>query len=73
MLSKAAWNALLKPLKSRQVMFTFALCTTDEDKVPDTIKTRCTCLRLKSVPFSDLVDLLVQSLNLNNFQSHKMD
>ena len=58
MLSKAAWNALLKSIEEPPSHVYFALCTTDEDKVPDTIKTRCTCLRLKSVPFSDLVDLL---------------
>ena len=58
MLSKSAWNALLKSIEEPPSHVYFALCTTDEDKVPDTIKTRCTCLRLKSVPFSDLVDLL---------------
>ncbi|MFA6314842.1 MAG: DNA polymerase III subunit gamma/tau [Candidatus Paceibacterota bacterium] len=41
MLSKEAWNALLKTLEEPPVHVIFILATTDLDKVPDTIISRC--------------------------------
>ena len=64
MLSKSAWNSLLKSLEEPPAHVYFALCTTEEEKVPDTIKTRCTAFRLKAVPFSDLMDLLEAIIEL---------
>ena len=41
MLSTAAFNALLKTLEEPPVHVVFVLCTTDPQKVPDTIHSRC--------------------------------
>lgn len=49
MLSKAASNALLKTLEEPPENVIFLLCTTEEDKVLDTIKSRCRIHRLKSI------------------------
>ena len=41
MLSKAAWNAFLKTLEEPPAHAIFVLATTECDKVPDTIQSRC--------------------------------
>jgi DNA polymerase III subunit gamma/tau len=41
MLTKEAWNALLKTLEEPPAHVIFILATTDKDKVPDTIISRC--------------------------------
>jgi DNA polymerase-3 subunit gamma/tau len=41
MLSKAAWNALLKTLEEPPEHVIFVLATTERDKVPETIQSRC--------------------------------
>jgi DNA polymerase-3 subunit gamma/tau len=56
--SKSAWQALLKTLEEPPAHVYFALCTTEADKVPDTIKTRCHTYNLKDVSYDDLLALL---------------
>jgi DNA polymerase-3 subunit gamma/tau len=41
MLTKDAWNALLKTIEEPPAHAIFVLCTTERDKVPDTIQSRC--------------------------------
>jgi DNA polymerase-3 subunit gamma/tau len=41
MLTKEAWNALLKTLEEPPSHAIFVLATTERDKVPDTIQSRC--------------------------------
>ena len=41
MLTKVAWNALLKTLEEPPAHVIFVLATTERDKVPDTIQSRC--------------------------------
>jgi DNA polymerase-3 subunit gamma/tau len=41
MLTKDAWNALLKTLEEPPAHAIFVLATTERDKVPDTIQSRC--------------------------------
>lgn len=41
MLTKEAWNALLKTLEEPPAHAIFILATTERDKVPDTIQSRC--------------------------------
>lgn len=41
MLSKNAWNALLKTLEEPPEHAMFILCTTELEKIPDTIRSRC--------------------------------
>jgi DNA polymerase-3 subunit gamma/tau len=41
MLTREAWNALLKTLEEPPAHVLFILATTDRDKIPDTIQSRC--------------------------------
>lgn len=54
MLSRSAWNSLLKALEDTPRHVVWFLCTTEVGKVPTTIKTRCFVGALKSVSFDDL-------------------
>ena len=49
MLSKAAWNSMLKAIEEPPEYVAWFMCTTDPGKVPATIKTRCSALVLRSV------------------------
>lgn len=48
MLTKEAFNALLKTLEEPPAHIVFILATTEEEKVPDTILSRCHVFRTKS-------------------------
>ncbi len=56
-LSNQAWQVLLKPTEEAHNVF-FFFCTTEEAKVPKTIKTRSMYLRLDPIPERDLFDAL---------------
>lgn len=58
-LSKAAWQAILKLLEDPPDHLYIALCTTEDDKIPDTIRTRCFATRLHPVPQQVIADYLV--------------
>ncbi|MBR3210361.1 MAG: DNA polymerase III subunit gamma/tau [Bacilli bacterium] len=49
MLSDAAFNALLKTLEEPPAHVIFILATTDPEKVPDTIVSRCQCFSFKRI------------------------
>lgn len=48
-LSKQAWQAILKLLEDPPSHLYLALCTTEDDKIPDTIRTRCFSTRLQPI------------------------
>jgi DNA polymerase-3 subunit gamma/tau len=54
MLSKGAFNALLKTLEEPPPRVVFVLATTELHKVPDTITSRCQVLRFRRVDEGDL-------------------
>jgi len=56
--SKSAWQTFLKTIEEPPEHVYFAFCTTEADKVPDTIKTRCHTYTLKDVAYDDLFELL---------------
>ncbi|MFH1388744.1 MAG: DNA polymerase III subunit gamma/tau, partial [Patescibacteria group bacterium] len=58
MLTTDAFNALLKTLEEPPKRVYFVLCTTDSQKVPDTIKSRCIKMEFKRVSESDIVKKL---------------
>lgn len=58
MLSKAAWNALLKSIEEPPKGIYWAFCTTEAGKVPDTIKTRCLKYDLGLVEEEQIFELL---------------
>jgi DNA polymerase-3 subunit gamma/tau len=57
-LSKATWQSLLLAVEQPPEHVYWALCTTEPDKVPKTITTRCHAYRLKLVKEDDILDLL---------------
>lgn len=67
-LSKAAWQAFLKTIEEPPSHIYFAFCTTEAEKVPDTIKTRCNVFNVKPTSVDDLFDLLFVVSELENFQ-----
>lgn len=58
-LSKATWQSLLKPIEEPPEHVYWALCTTEPDKVPDTIRSRCIAYNLKPIDEDSLVSLLM--------------
>lgn len=62
MLSKGAFNALLKTLEEPPKNTYFVLATTEPDKVPDTIKSRCQVYTLKPAENKDIVENLKRIL-----------
>ena len=59
MLSRASFNALLKTLEEPPEHVVFIFATTDPDKIPKTVLSRCLQLNLKTVPHNILQDHLV--------------
>lgn len=57
-LSKNAFDALLKPLEDTPQHVYIALCTTEPNKIPKTIQTRCHMYLLREVEVDDIVELL---------------
>ncbi len=58
MLSIGAFNALLKTLEEPPEHAIFVLATTDPQKVPETIISRCQCFSFKRIPVSKIVNRL---------------
>lgn len=63
MLSKAAFNALLKILEDPPKSVFFILATTDMQKIPETVRSRCFQLFFKPVNIRDLGDYLKKICN----------
>ncbi|MDR3571524.1 MAG: DNA polymerase III subunit gamma/tau [Candidatus Pacebacteria bacterium] len=61
MLSRQAWNALLKTLEEPPAHAIFVLATTERDKVPDTIQSRCEIYTFKQ-PTRDVLAQAVQDV-----------
>ena len=57
-LSAQAWDSLLKVVEEPPKHVVWLFCTTNPDKVPNTIKTRCATFNLKPIEDSDLTDLV---------------
>jgi len=58
MLTIAAFNALLKTLEEPPAHVIFVFATTELNKVPDTILSRCQRYNFRRIPTSDIVDEL---------------
>ncbi len=61
MLSKSAWNAFLKTLEEPPAHVVFILATTELDKVPDTVQSRCQVYEFKK-PTREGLSKVVQSV-----------
>ncbi len=58
MLTKEAFNALLKTLEEPPPLVKFLLATTEMHKIPPTIQSRCQRFQLKRLPCEDIVSKL---------------
>lgn len=59
-LSKSAWQAFLKTIEEPPEHVYFAFCTTEDNKVPKTVKTRCHTYTLNDVPARAIEDYLFE-------------
>lgn len=58
MLSKPAWNAILKMLEEPPPHLYIMLCTTEVSKIIETVRIRCYPVQLKSLPVGKMQELL---------------
>ena len=68
MLSKSAFNAFLKSLEEPPPNTIFILATTEQNKVPDTILSRCQCFEFRALSEEQISDQLAKIA-----KSEKMD
>jgi DNA polymerase-3 subunit gamma/tau len=61
MLTKEAWNALLKTIEEPPAHVVFVFATTELDRVPDTIRSRCEVYQLKE-PSRELLSRVVTTV-----------
>ena len=59
MLTKEAWNALLKTLEEPPAHVVFIFATTDKDKVPDTIISRCQSFVFRNPTLDELKNFVL--------------
>lgn len=60
MLSKGAWNAFLKTLEEPPAHAIFILATTEIEKVPDTVRSRCQVFEFKKPTRAGLAKLIAE-------------
>ncbi len=70
MLSKAAFNALLKTLEEPPEHIVFILATTDADKLPDTIVSRTQRFNFRTIPTSEVATHLSWIAEKEKFTVH---
>ena len=68
MLSKAAFNALLKTLEEPPEDVIFIFATTETDKIPVTIMSRCQKFELRRIDTSRLSDFLIEVSKKEDFE-----
>ena len=70
MLSKAAFNAFLKTLEEPPAYAIFILVTTEEDKVPDTVVSRCVTLQFRQPSLAALRGVIESVAESEGHQLH---
>ena len=66
MLSNSAWNALLKTLEEPPSHVIFILATTEVNKIPETVMSRCQRFDFSKIPAKLMFDHLFNICNLEN-------
>ncbi|WP_090331764.1 DNA polymerase III subunit gamma/tau [Nitrosomonas sp. Nm51] len=69
MLSKSAFNAMLKTLEEPPAHVKFVLATTDPQKIPVTVLSRCLQFNLKQIPIALISEHLKHILTQENISS----
>jgi len=67
MLTREAFNALLKTMEEPPDHVVFILCTTDAHKVPATIQSRCQRFDFKNIPTARIADHLTEVIKAEGF------
>lgn len=73
MLTTAAWNAALKLIEEPPSNAIFIFCTTNPNKIPETILTRVQRFDFKRVSIEEITDRLEFILNEENFKDYDRD
>jgi len=68
MLSKSAWNALLKTLEEPPKHVVFIMATTESNKIPETIVSRCQTFSFKKPTQKVLKDVILNIAKKENFK-----
>ena len=71
MLSAGAFNALLKTLEEPPPHVKFILATTEMEKVPATIQSRCQCFEFRSIDTSTIADHLSRILDNEHVEAEQ--
>ncbi len=71
MLSPGAFNALLKTLEEPPAHVIFILCTTEPQKIPLTIQSRCQRFDFKAITTKDIISKLDEIIALENIKIEK--
>lgn len=71
MLTKEAWNALLKTLEEPPAHCIFVLATTEREKVPDTIQSRCEIYSFKQPTRDILAETIADTAKAEGFTLEK--
>ena len=72
-LSSAAWASLLKPIEEPPAHVFWIFCTTDESRVPNTIKTRCIHYKIPEWKTDDIITLLENIIQKENIVFKETD
>ena len=67
MITTAGWNAFLKCIEEPPKYTIFIFCTTDPQKIPDTIMNRCQVYNLSRVSNEDILNRLVYICNCEKY------
>lgn len=70
MLSNQAWNAFLKTIEETPKYTIFIFCTTDPQKIPDTIKNRCMRFNFTRIPAHQIKARLEFVCNQEGFTNY---
>lgn len=68
-LSKQAWDSLLKSTEEPPPHVYFFFCSTNPEKIPAAMMTRCVSFSLKPVKFDDVMDLLEMVCEKEDFDT----
>ncbi len=71
MLSTGAFNALLKTLEEPPAHVIFILCTTEPQKIPLTIHSRCQRFDFKAISVKDIIEKLNEIIEMENIDIEK--
>jgi DNA polymerase-3 subunit gamma/tau len=69
MLTKEAFNALLKTLEEPPPHAVFVLATTEPDRVPETVRSRCQRFDFRRIPTGEIVEHLAEILKAEGSQA----